>query len=119
MGWSYKGRFPESTEREKQHGFLYIRGVPQSIRWIGGFGEIGWISGQKFSDTVPDPLAYIGMDIITHMNEDHADSMLVYLKLFTEIDTDGVSALMTNIYESGFTLQVKNSSSITSTRKTN
>jgi len=26
VGWSYKGRFPESLERERAHGFLYMRG---------------------------------------------------------------------------------------------
>ena len=108
IAWSYKSRFPEAAERERQHGFLYMRCVPTSVRWIGGFGEIGWIDGLKYSDVQPDPLAYIGWEIIQHMNRDHEKAMLTYIEAYTDLTVKNIKVQMTNICESSFTLQTIN-----------
>ncbi len=108
VGWSYKGRFPESLERERAHGFLYLRGVPTNIRWIGGFGEIGWISALNFSDAAADPLAYIALDIIDHMNADHEEAMKTLISAKSDIDPKGKKVMMTNICSYDFTLQAMN-----------
>lgn len=108
VGWSYKGRFPESLERERAHGFLYLRGVPTAVRWIGGFGEIGWISAQNFSDAAADPLAYIALDIIDHMNADHEEAMKTLISAKSDIDPKGKKVMMTNIRSTDFTLQAIN-----------
>jgi len=111
VGWSYKGRFPESLERERAHGFLYMRGVPTDIRWIGGFGEIGWISALNYSDTVVDPLAYIALDIIDHMNADHEEAMKTLISARSDIDLKGKRVVMTNIRSTDFTMQATNGKS--------
>jgi len=108
VGWSYKGRFPESLERERAHGFLYLRGVPTAVRWIGGFGEIGWISALNFSDAAADPLAYIALDIIDHMNADHEEAMKTLISAKSDIDPKGKKVMMTNIRSTDFTLQAMN-----------
>ena len=108
VAWSYKSRFPEAAERERQHGFFYMRGVPTSVRWIGGFGEIGWVDGFKYSDVQPDPLAYIGWEIIQHMNRDHENALLTYIDAYTDLSAKNSKVQMTNICESSFTLQTIN-----------
>jgi len=111
VGWSYKGRFPESLERERAHGFLYLRGVPTDIRWIGGFGEIGWISALNYSDAAADPLSYVALDIIDHMNADHEEAMKTLISAKSDIDLKGKKVVMTNIRSTDFTLQVMNGTS--------
>ena len=111
VGWSYKGRFPESLERERAHGFLYLRGVPTAVRWIGGFGEIGWISALNFTDTAADPLAYVALDIIDHMNADHEEAMRTLISANSDIDLKGMNVEMTNIRSTDFTLQAINGKS--------
>ena len=105
VGWSYKSRFPEAVERERQHGFNYWRCVPSQIRWIGGFGHIGWVQGIKYSDVTPDPLAYVGWDILQHMNMDHEKSLRALLKIYGAVDIDGGRIELTDICKSNFTIQ--------------
>ncbi len=67
----YASRFPDSINFEIEHNFVFMRGKPERIRWIGGFGEIGWVQADDFLAAQADPLAYCGMDIVEHMNCDH------------------------------------------------
>ena len=110
VSWSYKSRFPEAVERERQHGFDYWRCVPSQIRWIGGFGLIGWVQGIKYSDVTPDPLAYVGWDILQHMNLDHQKSLQALLNVFGNHDIDGKMIEMTNISRNDFTIQYNDGS---------
>ena len=105
VSWSYKSRFPEAVEREREHGFNYWRCVPSQIRWIGGFGLIGWVQGIKYSDVTPDPLAYVGWDILQHMNMDHEKSLRTLLNIYGGVDTNGRRAELTDICKSNFTIQ--------------
>ncbi len=105
VSWSYKSRFPEAVEREREHGFNYWRCVPTQIRWIGGFGLIGWVQGIKYSDVTPDPLAYVGWEILQHMNMDHQKSLQALLNAFGNHDIDGKMVEMTNISKNDFTIQ--------------
>lgn len=77
---SYARRFPESINYEIAHNFVFMRGEPLRIRWIGGFGEIGWVDGKQFRDVNPDPIAYIGTSLIHHMNNDHRDALQKVVK---------------------------------------
>lgn len=72
---SYETRFPNSINYEIAHNFLFMRGTTRGVRWIGGFGDIQWVSGDNFSSAVPDILAYAAWDVISHMNQDHADAL--------------------------------------------
>ena len=110
VSWSYKSRFPEAVERERQHGFNYWRCVPTKIRWIGGFGLIGWVQGIKYSDVTPDPLAYVGWDILQHMNMDHQNSLQALLNAFGNLHIDGKMIEMTNISKNDFTIQFNDGS---------
>jgi heme iron utilization protein len=72
---SYRRRFPQSEDYELTHDFVYLRGTPLRIRWIGGFGEIGWVRGEDYAAADADPLAYASGDIVDHMNDDHRSAL--------------------------------------------
>jgi hypothetical protein len=44
-----------------------------SVRYIGGFGRMGWLDAAQWRQARPDPLAAFADGILSHMNGDHAD----------------------------------------------
>lgn len=45
---AYLKQFPGDVPAEIQGNFKLYRGEVQKIRWIKGFGEMGWVSGDQF-----------------------------------------------------------------------
>eukprot|EP00891_Asterochloris_glomerata_P007767 jgi/Astpho2/7767/fgenesh1_pg.00117_%23_2_t len=45
-----------------------------AVQYNGGFGRAPKISAQQLAETQPDPIPAIAPGIISHMNDDHADS---------------------------------------------
>ncbi len=72
---SYEQRFPNSINYEIAHNFLFMRGVVERIRWIGGFGDIQWLGAENYRAVQPDHLAYGAWDVISHMNDDHEEAL--------------------------------------------
>ena len=105
---SYEKRFPEAKERSKAHGFLLFRSVPERVRWIGGFGEILWISAENYNSAQHDQVAYHGMGAVEHMNDDHKDTFELFLKRFSNTDPGQSKMEMVSIDSSGFELSLKN-----------
>ena len=56
--------------------FFVARLEPVSIRWVRGFGEMGWVDVDEYPDAVPDPVAPAEAGIVEHMNDDHADALV-------------------------------------------
>ncbi len=73
----------------------------ESIRYIGGFGRMSWVDRQDWDAATTDPLSSCQQDIIDHMNQDHADTMVLYCKAFSRA-TDTTAAVMTGIDRYGF-----------------
>ncbi len=107
---AYHARFPHSASTTLTHDFVFMKGTPERIRWIGGFGEIGWVDGAEFIKTTPDILAYTGMDAIRHMNLDHQDALRDYVKAFSSFNPKEYSLLMTHLHSAGFTITLANDS---------
>lgn len=102
---SYEARFPGSIDYEIAHNFVYMRGQPERIRWIGGFGDITWISGEEYAAAKHEPIAYAGMPILQHMNEDHADALNDIAS--AELGDRGFGRpLMTDIRAESFTISL-------------
>lgn len=57
--------------------FHFRRMEVQEIYYVGGFGVMGWVSAEDFRDASPDPLRDAAAGIIQHMNEDHADALVI------------------------------------------
>ena len=73
----------------------------ESIRYIGGYGRMSWIDGTDWHTAQPDPLATTAQDVISHMNNEHADAMVLYCKAFTKA-TGVAAATMTSVDRYGF-----------------
>ena len=77
--WRYYSFFPQARDYHKTHGFAFYVIHPERFRFIGGFGDIGWI--EKDSLPLPNPFALEEEQrIVEHMNVDHADSLITYCR---------------------------------------
>lgn len=71
---AYFARFPDAAAMRGTHGFhAWVLDVDR-IRWIAGFGSMGWVSRAAWVGE-PDPLAPHAAAIVAHMNDDHADAV--------------------------------------------
>ena len=56
--------------------FRCLRLVVRRVRYVGGFGRMSWVDGPAYAAARPDPLVQAAPGIISHMNADHADSLV-------------------------------------------
>jgi putative heme iron utilization protein len=72
----YLARHPQAEAYFRQHDFdLYLHGIDE-VRFIGGFGSIGWVPGAEVVlDPAIDRLAPHASAILTHVNGEHADAV--------------------------------------------
>ncbi len=73
----------------------------QSIRYIGGYGRMSWVSCASFLAAEPDPLAVDADGIVAHMNEDHPDALVAYCHAYSKA-TAITEARMTSVDRYGF-----------------
>lgn len=72
----YYRYFPECEGYHTELDFVFYRLKVVTVRYIGGFGKIHWLSPGLLS---PNPFtAEQEQGIVSHMNEDHADALLLY-----------------------------------------
>lgn len=102
---AYFARFPESRAHFGAHDFaLYVLRV-ERIRWIAGFGSMGWIERPEWSVPLArDPIAAYATAILHHMNTDHGDSLLALSRKFAGVDA--ATAVMTGVDATGFDVNV-------------
>lgn len=81
--------------------FAFWKLVVESIRYIGGYGRMSWIDAADWHAAESDPLATTAAGVISHMNDDHADAMVLYCRAFSRA-TDVAAASMTGIDRYGF-----------------
>jgi putative heme iron utilization protein len=55
---------------------LYLLEV-ERVRWIGGYGTMGSADGTAYLVATPDPTAGSAAHAIEHLNDDHADALLL------------------------------------------
>lgn len=104
---SFWKRFPESPSRSLAHDFVFRRCSPQRIRWIGGFGDIRWVSEKSYQTTEFDPIAYTGKGIAKHMNQDHRDALAELLKFHHDIDVSANECELVGINSRGFSIETR------------
>jgi putative heme iron utilization protein len=83
--------------------FAFYRLEPASLRYVGGFGRMSWVSAEDYRAAEPDPLAGAAAGILTHMNDDHADSVLAYARVLAGV-AEATAATMTAVDRYGFEL---------------
>ncbi len=60
---------------EIEPSFSYFSGEIQKVRWIGGFAKVGWVTKDEYIKATYDPISKFNYEIVTHMNQDHADAV--------------------------------------------
>ena len=81
--------------------FLCVRLEVLSIRYVGGFGRMSWVSAEDYAGTTPDPLAEHAAGIVGHMNADHADALVELCHAYAG-RADVTAAKMTAVDRYGF-----------------
>jgi len=69
---------PSSSYYVDFKDFAFYRLEPSSLRYVGGFGRMSWVTAEDYRVAEPDPLTESAAGILTHMNDDHGDSVLAY-----------------------------------------
>jgi len=81
--------------------FDFYRLTVQSIRYVGGYGRMSWVTPDEYALAEPDPLAGAAAGIIEHMNDDHADAQVLFCRHFAG-RPDTTSASMSAVDRYGF-----------------
>lgn len=72
----YRARVPAAVDYAQTHGFELWRIEPSRLRWIGGFGDIRWLSVEGLAElALTDPVRAAAAPAVAHMNEDHLDAI--------------------------------------------
>lgn len=97
----YLRALPQSASYFDMHDFHFYRIQIEQVRYIAGFGRMGWFEGSALNNDLADSmLASQEGGIITHMNEDHKDNLLQYCQHVHGIAAD--HAEMTGLDAEGF-----------------
>ena len=75
------------------------------VYYVGGFGVMGWITAQEYSQAQPDPLADAAAGILQHMNADHQDALILLARVHAGIEAH--EAGMTSVDRLGFHVRMK------------
>jgi putative heme iron utilization protein len=99
---------PNSTYYADFRDFGFWKLQVEDVRYIGGYGRMSWVAKDDWRAAEPDPLGASAAGVIAHMNNDHADAMVLYCKAFSRA-TDITSASMTGIDRYGFEMSAMTS----------
>lgn len=103
---AYLERFPNASYYCDFDDFAFWRLEVESVRYIGGYGRMSWVSGDDWRGAEADPLAAHADGIVEHMNEDHVDAMVALCRAFTRAE-DADAVRMTGIDRYGFEMSVE------------
>jgi hypothetical protein len=101
----YLSRYENARNWQEYTDFAYHRLEVSSVYFIGGFGVMGWVPAEEYSNARPDPLADSAQEIIRHMNADHPDALVLTARRFG--GEDATEATMTAVDRLGFHLRLK------------
>ncbi len=85
--------------------FSWWRFETVKVRYVGGFGVMGWASGDEFAHAVADPIIPHAAPMIDHLNADHADACLQIVRGLAG-EPSALSATVTGVDRYGLTFDV-------------
>ena len=94
---AFWARFPD---------FAVHRLEVSSLRYVRGFGEMGWVTPADYAAAAPDPVAPGEAGIVRHVNDDHADALRTIVAAFLDVDGDVTDVTMTSCDRYGFDVQL-------------
>lgn len=102
----YLRYFPQAETYFDMHDFHFYRIKIAQVRYIAGFGKMGWISEENFSIiSVNTEISKQEAEIVNHMNTDHQHSLIAYTQHFHSITPKG--AKMLGIDRDGFDVKIQ------------
>ena len=96
---------PESGYYVSYSDFDFWRLTLMAVRYIGGYGRMSWVEAVDFRAARPDPLAASALRVLSHMNDDHGDSLLLCAQKLTSAPAP-LRAVMTAIDRYGFEMTI-------------
>ena len=99
---TYRERHPDAFYAAFGDFRLYRLDVA-SVRYVGGFGRMSWVSADDHAAAEPDPLRPHAPGIVAHMNDDHRDALVAYCRVFGGRPATG-HAEMVGVDRYGFTM---------------
>jgi putative heme iron utilization protein len=111
---NYLARHEKSRYWVDFSDFSFFRLEPLDLYYVGGFGVMGWVDAKDYEQAAPDPLAEVAPGILTHMNADHVDAMILLAGSLAGIEA--TEATMTSVDRLGFSLRLKTNSGIKGAR---
>ena len=110
----YLASYPNAAYWVDFEDFNFYRMDIVDVYYVGGFGVMGWVSAEDYLAAGPDPLADSAGRIISHMNADHEDALLLLARAQAKIE--GSSAQMTAVDRLGFQVRLKTVDGMRGTR---
>ncbi len=62
-----------------------------NLRYVGGFGVMGWSTGVEYAAATPDPVLPLAGPMIQHLDDDHADACLDIVNNLAGVDAASTS----------------------------
>jgi heme iron utilization protein len=103
----YLRYLPQAASYFDMHDFNFYRIEVAHVRYIAGFGKMGWVDGDTMLtlETIENSqLATQETSIIEHMNADHVHSLIAYSKHFHNVSA--TKAEMLGIDTDGFDVKI-------------
>ncbi len=94
--------------------FAFYRLEIVDIYYVGGFGVMGWLAAQDYYAAEADPLADAAAGILSHMNADHVEAMILLARVHAGLQA--TEAQMTAVDRLGFHLRLKTAEGMKGTR---
>ncbi len=96
----YLDTHPDSVGWIDFGDFAFYQLNVERVYYVGGFGTMGWIASADYLTATADPLTHSAAMIIAHMNEDHADALILYARAYCGFAAK--QATMTGVDRLGF-----------------
>ncbi|MEO8378580.1 MAG: DUF2470 domain-containing protein [Acidobacteriota bacterium] len=102
---TYLARHPSARYWVDFTDFSFFRLDVSDIYFVGGFGVMGWVTAGDYREAEADPLLDRAAQIITHMNEDHAEALRLITRQFGGLEAEEAS--MTAVDRLGFGVRAR------------
>jgi putative heme iron utilization protein len=102
----YLRYFPAAERLLGLGDFSFFHIEPVTLRYIGGFGAIHWVSASSYAPPA-NTLAQSEADVVAHMNSEHAAALREYCRHFKQASP--VSVVMAGLDCDGFDLHADGS----------
>jgi putative heme iron utilization protein len=94
---AFWARFPD---------FAVHRLEVEAIRYVRGFGEMGWVPPDQYATAEADPVTPAEPGIVTHVNADHADALATIVAAFLPVEGEVTTVTMTSCDRYGFEVKL-------------